>query len=167
MKRREKEQTPEEQLDRALLNGFMYLPVLKFVMVLFIGIELFGCLMPLELNISLLGFFCHMLVAWILCPLLFGAQGNKTIRRIDMLGYFPVRKKEFIMSKSKIVFEYVRVFWPAVGVAEVLAVAFFDAKSFLVSMLAIPLFCLFATVLLLFVGTVDVHHHKKSRQPQS
>ena len=84
-----------------------------------------------------------------------------------MLGYFPVRKKEFIMSKSKIVFEYVRVFWPAVGVAEVLAVAFFDAKSFLVSMLAIPLFCIFATVLLLFVGTVDVHHHKKSRQQQS
>lgn len=151
---RQKERTPEECLDRAVLGASGVLPFFWFVMILSVGIELFGCLMPSEMNIAMLCFLSSILVFLILYTLLFEARGNKVVRRVHMSVYFPVRKKEFVMSKIKIVWSYIRIFWPAVGAAEVLTVVFFDLERFLISMLVIPAACLLFTAILLLVGTV-------------
>ena len=58
------------------------------------------------------------------------------------------------MSKIKLVAKYMGIFWPAVGVIEVLVIAFFDMERFLASMIAIPVFSIVITALLLFFGTV-------------
>lgn len=150
---RKKGRTPEEELDRAVLGDSIYHPVLWIMTAMFLTVEMFGCLMPLEMNLSLLAFFCSTAATIILCPILFVWRGSGMVRRIVMAGYFPVRRKEFVMSKIKIVWGYVRVFWPAVGVAEVVVITFFDMERFLLSMLAIPLFCILATAILLLIGT--------------
>lgn len=153
MKRRKnREITPEEQFDRSILAATMYPVFIRVIMILFIGIEAFGCLMPLSLNMSLLSLFCAVLVFLILCPLLFEMRGNRQVRRINMCGYFPVRRKEFAMGKIRIVSEYMSVFWIAVGLIEVITVAFFDMKSFVSSMIAIPVFCVMYTGGLLLAG---------------
>ncbi|MGN0507493.1 MAG: hypothetical protein ACI4FZ_13125 [Lachnospiraceae bacterium] len=155
MKReKEKNMTPEEQFDRTVLDALMYPLFIRVIMVLFVGIEAFGCLMPMELNLSLLFLFCSILIFWILHPLLYETRGNRMVRRIRMCSYFPVRRREFLMSKIKLVANYMGIFWPAVGVIEVLVIAFFDMERFLASMIAIPVFSIVITALLLFFGTV-------------
>ena len=52
MKQKERKRTPEEQLDMAVLESSGILPFFWFVMIISVGIELFGCLMPLEMNIK-------------------------------------------------------------------------------------------------------------------
>lgn len=151
---KKKERTPEECLDQAILETSGIIPFFWFIMVLSVGIELFGCLMPLEMNISMLCFLSSVLFLPILCLLLFETKGNKMVRRIHMSAYFPIRKKEFVMSKIKIVWSYIRIFWPAVGVSEVITVIFFDLERFLISMLVIPAVCFLFTAILLFIGTV-------------
>ncbi len=154
MKQKERKRTPEEQLDMAVLESSGILPFFWFVMIISVGIELFGCLMPLEMNIAMLCFLSSLLVSLILYLLLFEMRGSKMVRRIHMLEYFPIRKKEFVMSKIKIIWSYIRIFWPAVGAAEVITVVFFDLERFLVSMLVIPAVCFLFTAVLLLIGTV-------------
>lgn len=154
MEQKERKRTPEERLDCAILEDSGVLPFFWFAMIISVGIELFGCLMPQEVNITILCCISSLLVSLILSTLLFETRGNKMVRRIYRSAYFPVRKKEFVMSKIKMVWKYVGIFWPAVGVAEVLTIVFFDMERFLISMLVIPAACLLFTALLLFVGTV-------------
>lgn len=125
-KEKGKLRTPEQRFDEAILYESMYGYAIWTVLFLFVGVAFFIGVMPRELLISLAALFSACLVLLVLSPLLGTYNGKKHINTAVICNYFPMRKKEFVVSKIKIVSKYILIFWFCSLVAQLLAVPFWN-----------------------------------------
>ncbi|MBP3610284.1 MAG: hypothetical protein J6J42_08115 [Lachnospiraceae bacterium] len=146
--------TPEEAFDRVMVSGGyrMFLLVVMFFMV---GVELFVGLMPVEGCIGVAIFAASLLVGLVAGPLFWETNANyKAARRIRRAVYFPIRKSAFLLSKIKIMGEYVAVRWVIALVVQLAGAPLFGAGNILLYQGVLLAAAVVNILFYCFIGTV-------------
>lgn len=103
--------SPEERLDwETLSGGYRYF--IWVIVFLLGGVELFVGIMSEQVSAiaaMLVSAFFVIIVIW---PLLWDVDDKmRLVRRIEKQKFFPIRTKQFLLSKCKVVGCYAGLFW--------------------------------------------------------
>lgn len=123
--------TPEERLDwETLSGGYRYF--VWVVMFLCGGVELFIGIMSEQVCVvvaMLISAFLVIVISW---PMLWDVDENyRLVRRIGKQHFFPIRAKQFLISKCKVTGYYAGLFWLASLTLQLIAGPLFGFNNIL------------------------------------
>ncbi len=146
--------TPEEAFDRVMISGG-YRIFLLVVMFFMVGVELFVGLMPVEGCIGVAVLAASLLVGLVAGPLFWETNTNyRAVRRIRRAVYFPIRKSAFLISKIKIMSEYMAVRWIIALAVQLAGAPLFGAGNILLYQGTLLAAAAVNMVFYCFIGTI-------------
>jgi len=146
--------TPEEAFDRQMLSG-NYVMFLIVALFLVVGVEGFVGLMSTSAVVAVAALVACLAGAFLAAPLFWELDKNgRATRRIRRAAYFPIRLKQFIFSKWKLMCMYGGVLWLLSLAIQLLTGLLFGYKNLLLYQGALAVIFLANILFYTIIGTV-------------
>ena len=146
--------TPEETFDRLLLStGYKIL--LGATLFLVVGVEAFIGIMSRGGVIAAAGIIGSLAAVLILAPLLWESTINSgTVRKVRRAAYFPIRIRQFVLSKWKLAAIYGGVLWLISFLVQLVFAPLFGLKNLLFYQGALVVVFVANVLMYTVIGTV-------------